>query len=414
MEDTDQVVFYEPRLLLVEVGEGRFSTVLQHGDGTVKRLPVTTSAKDLITAAEIDYGPYRREIKRLREEHPLFAARLDIPVADFEDFVTETLLLPSMLQKIDPVGFFALGVLLDQVLQREDDGSALFLLDAAQELLHVLEEPICTQIYLRNILEMAFDGRERATQKERFEKLCQIYPQIGRLCDPASLPDVEQGQRVFRANSVFGLRMLELALYFQQDKQRIARRDYCWGWFITKTKKVTRYCDRVTDGFPCKKRGARFKRNLVEDEDGALKLCNQLRDRMYARLLRWQDAAPDERDKLIPMDYEQYEAWSENARLARMEYLKGKLTAEEFLRQIDTTHELESYEVDKAELAEETHWQRMVAGDFAFDADTHYPEMMQVLDLGEAEPKWELYTADDLRREDQKGHQSLRERYGQI
>lgn len=414
MEDTDQVVFYEPRLLLVEVGEGRFSTVLQHGDGTVKRLPVTTSAKDLITAAEIDYGPYRREIKRLREEHPLFAARLDIPVADFEDFVTETLLLPSMLQKIDPVGFFALGVLLDQVLQREDDGSALFLLDAAQELLHVLEEPICTQIYLRNILEMAFDGRERATQKERFEKLCQIYPQIGRLCDPASLPDVEQGQRVFRANSVFGLRMLELALYFQQDKQRIARRDYCWGWFIPKTKKVTRYCDRVTDGFPCKKRGARFKRNLVEDEDGALKLCNQLRDRMYARLLRWQDAAPDERDKLIPMDYEQYEAWSENARLARMEYLKGKLTAEEFLRQIDTTHELESYEVDKAELAEGTHWQRMVAGDFAFDADTHYPEMMQVLDLGEAEPKWELYTADDLRREDQKGHQSLRERYGQI
>ena len=414
MEDTDQVVFYEPRLLLVEVGEGRFSTVLQHGDGTVKRLPVTTSAKDLITAAEIDYGPYRREIKRLREEHPLFAARLDIPVADFEDFVTETLLLPSMLQKIDPVGFFALGVLLDQVLQREDDGSALFLLDAAQELLHVLEEPICTQIYLRNILEMAFDGRERATQKERFEKLCQIYPQIGRLCDPASLPDVEQGQRVFRANSVFGLRMLELALYFQQDKQRIARRDYCWGWFIPKTKKVTRYCDRVTDGFPCKQRGARFKRNLVEDQNSALKVCNQLRDRMYARLLRWQDAAPDERDKLIPMDYEQYEAWSENARLARMEYLKGKLTAEEFLRQIDTTHELESYEVDKAELAEETHWQRMVAGDFAFDADTHYPEMMQVLDLGEAEPKWELYTADDLRREDQKGHQSLRERYGQI
>ena len=33
MEDTKQVIFYEPWLLLVEVGEGRFSTVLQHGDG---------------------------------------------------------------------------------------------------------------------------------------------------------------------------------------------------------------------------------------------------------------------------------------------------------------------------------------------------------------------------------------------
>lgn len=285
---------------------------------------------DRITA-EINYWPYRREIKRLRDDHPLFAARLDIPVADFEDFVTETLLLPSMLQKIDPVGFFALGVLLDQVLQREDDGSALFLLDAAQELLHVLEEPICTQIYLRNILEMAFDGRERATQKERFEKLCQIYPQIGRLCDPASLPDVEQGQRVFRANSVFGLRMLELALYFQQDKQRIARCDYCWGWFIPKTKKVTRYCDRVT---------------------------------------------------------------------------------EEFLQRIDTTHELGSYEADKAELVEEMVWQRRGAGDFSFDPETYYPEMIQVLDLGAAEPKWEIYTAVDLRKQEQQGHQSLREKYG--
>lgn len=401
-----------PQLLLVEKGAGLFSTVLHYEDGAEKQLPATTPAKDLIAAAEIDYRAYRREVKRLRDEHPLFAARLDIPVADFEDFVAEALLLPSMLQKADPVSFFVLGELLDQALQREDDGSALFLLNAAEELLYVLEDPIRTQVCLRNILEMAFDGMERASQKERFEKLCGIYPRIGRLCDPVSLPDTERGQRVFRANSIFGLRMLELALYFQQDKQRIARCDYCWGWFIPKTKKVTRYCDRVTDGFPCKQRGARFKRNLVEDEDGALKICNQLRDRMYARFLRWQNAAPGEHDKLIPMDYSQYDAWSENARLARTEYLNGKLTAGEFLRQIDTTHELESYEAGKAELVEETVWQDMVAGNFAFDADTHYPEMTQVLDLGADEPEWKLRTADDLRREDQEGHQSLRERYG--
>ena len=414
MEDTDQVVFYEPQLLLEETGEGRFSTVLQHGDGTVERLPVTTPAKALIAAAEIDYGPYRREIKRLREEHPLFAPQLEIPMADFEDFVTEALLLPSMLQKADPVSFFALGILLDKALQKEDDESALLLLDAAQELLHVLEEPIRTQVYLRNILEMAFDGMERASQRERFERLCQIYPGVGELCDPASLPEAGSGNRVFAVRSLFGLRLLELALYFQQDKQRIARCDYCWGWFIPKTKKATRYCDRVTDGFPCKKRGARFKRNLVEDEDGALKICNQLRDRMYARLLRWQDAAPDESDKLIPMNYDQYDAWSENARLARMEYLKGKLTAEEFLRRIDTTHELGSYETDRIESAEQTVWQQRVAGNITFDPEVRYPETIQCLDfdLGAAEPKWEICTADDLRRQEQQGHQSLRERYG--
>ena len=138
------------------------------------------------------------------------------------------------------------------------------------------------------------------------------------------------------------------------------------------------------------------------------------RDRMYARLLRWQAAAPDERDKLIPMDYDQYDAWSENARLARMEYLKGKLTAEEFLRRIDTTHELGSYETDRAEQIGQTVWQQRVAGDISFDPGVRYPETIQCLDLdlGAAEPKWEIYTADDLRQQEQQGHQGLREKYG--
>ena len=401
-----------PQLLLEEKGAGLFSAVLHYGDGTEKRLPATMPVKDLIAATEIDYRGYRREIKRFREEHPLFQVRLDISAADFEDLVAEALLLPSMLQKSDPVSFFVLGELLHQSLQAEDDGSASFLLNAAEDLLYVLEDPIRTQVCLRNIFEVTFDGMERATQQERFVKLCQTYPDVVKLCDPSTLPNVEPEQRIFRVNSIFGLRMLELALYFQQDNQRIARCDYCWGWFIPKTKKATRYCDRVTDGFPCKKRGARFKRNLVEEQDGALRVCNQLRDRMYARFLRWQDAVPSERDNLIPMDYDQYTEWSENARLARMEYQDGKLTTEEFLRKIDMTHELESYEAGKAELVEETVWQNRVHGDFSFDPETYYPETMQVLDLGVEEPKWELRTADDLRRRDQKGHQSLREQYG--
>ena len=400
------------QLLLVEKGVGLFSTVLHYGDGSEKQLPAATPAKDLIAATEIDYQEYRREIRHLREEHPLFEDRLDISVADFEDFVAEALLLPSMLQKTDPVSFFVLGELLHQSLQTEDDGSASFLLNAAAELLYILEDPVRVQTCLRNIFEMTFDGMERAAQQERFEKLCQVYPDIGRLCDPATLSDVEEGHRIFRVNSIYGLRLLELALYFQQDKQRIARCDYCWSWFVPKTKKVTRYCDRVTDGFPCKQRGSRFKRNLVEEQDGALRICNQLRDRMYARLLRWQDAAPSERSRLIPMEDNEYIAWSENARLARVEYLDGNLTAKDFLRRIDMTHELNGYEAGKAELVEETIWQNRVAGDFGFDPETYYPEAMQVLDLGAAEPKWELLTADNLRRQDQQGHQSLREKYG--
>ena len=85
------------QLLLAEERSGRFSTVLRDGDGTEKRLPATTPAKDLIAATEIDYCEYRREIKRLRNEHPLFEIRPDSSMTDFEDFVAEVLLLPAVL-----------------------------------------------------------------------------------------------------------------------------------------------------------------------------------------------------------------------------------------------------------------------------------------------------------------------------
>ena len=54
-----------------------------------------------------------------------------------------------------------------------------------------MEDPIRAQVRLRNVFEMTFDGMERATQRERFEKLCQVYPDVGRLCDPSTLSDVE-------------------------------------------------------------------------------------------------------------------------------------------------------------------------------------------------------------------------------
>ena len=95
-----------------------------------------------------------------------------------------------------------------------------------------------------------------------------------------------------------------------------------------------------------------------------------------------------------------------------MEYLKGKLTAEELLRRIDTTHEMESYETDRVKPASQTVWQKWVAGDIYTDPETCHPEQFQYLDLWTAEAKREIYTADDLRRREQRGYQSLRERHG--
>ena len=106
-----------------------------------------------------------------------------------------------------------------------------------------------------------------------------------------------------------------------------------------------------------------------------------------------------------------YAEWSDNTARLRREYLDGKHTAEEFLRLIDTAHALDSYEVDQPEWKTgERVWQRRVRGNLDFDPVTHYTGMM-FLDLGADDLRWEFRTAKDQIREDQEGHQSLREKY---
>ena len=402
--------------LWIETGDdGKICVVMSGAYGPETHLPFVTPAEDLVAAAEMDYTAYRREIQRLYEEHPLFEPKLDISVSELEDLTAEALLLPSMLQEIDPLGFFELGNLLDKALRMRDDGSASFLLRAGQRLLQTLEVPIYTQIRLRNIMEMTFDGMERATQQEQFEKLYGVYPKIAEFCNPVRLGGYENVILSLPVDNVYQLRLVELMLYFRQEKQRIARCDYCWNYFIPKTKARVLYCDRIFDGQSCKKQGANLKRRKGPEQDDALKLFKQLRDRMYARMLRYQDAPENQRGRLIPMMPAQYDEWEANARQARREYMAGKIKAEEFLRCIDTTHELTSYDTIKQELPpEESVWQKRVAADLGFDPEQDYPASFMALDLGEDidDPQWQHFTRADLIQKDQEGHQSLREKYG--
>lgn len=83
---------------------------------------------------------------------------------------------------------------------------------------------------------VTFDGTAGSTPAEQYENLRAAYADIARSCDSAKLPQLEE-PRSFRLRSLMELRMLVLALYFEQDNQRVCRCDYCWGYFIPKTKK---------------------------------------------------------------------------------------------------------------------------------------------------------------------------------
>ena len=178
-------------LYLMAVGDGRYS-ILLCDNRSITQMPAMTPAETLIAFSELDYTAYRKAVRWLRDNHPLFEERIDIPVSDLEDFAAEAILLTPDLHEIDPVSGFVVTDILHRTLQAEDDGTAMFLLTAGQRILRVMEEPLRVQTYLRNIMEVTFDGTAGLTPAEQYEKLLATYADIVRICDPAKLPRREE------------------------------------------------------------------------------------------------------------------------------------------------------------------------------------------------------------------------------
>ncbi len=72
----------------------------------------------------------------------------------------------------------------------------MFLLTSGQQILQVMEEPLRVQTYLRNIMEVAFDGTAGSTPAEQYENLRGTYADIARICDPAKLPQSEKPRSI--------------------------------------------------------------------------------------------------------------------------------------------------------------------------------------------------------------------------
>ena len=128
-------------------------------------------------------------------------------------------------------------------------------------------------------------------------------------------------------------------------------------------------------------------RHERDEQDEALFIYRQLRDRMYARMQRYDTAIPEKRGRLLVFSASDFKAWMDNASKAHREYSGGKIDSSEFLRRIDT-------------------WQDHAPAD-------SFPKQVMFLNLPtDGSPdQWEMKTRDQLQREAQKGHQSLRDKY---
>lgn len=410
--------------LYMDVGTGpEAKIILASGSGYDQHITKATPAEYLISFVERDYSAYRKEINRLLKEHPLFEASQEISEEDFIDFLVDVFSLSAMLKEMDPIADFVVSSRLfgffTGSMPEGDDGSASFLLRTGHYALRLLREPILAQVRLQNIFEVVFDDFERATQRERYTALKETYPPLVNTMFLSRRVEIDSGDiplgviTEYSPRSIYELYILTLNLYFQQNKQRIARCQCCGKYFIPGTKKETLYCSRVFEGRACKQLGPNLKRKLGPESDEALKKYKQLRSRMFERMSRFETAAEWDRKNLFQMDSVKYSEWLDMAHSTRREYLDGGLTAEEFLRRIDIYNDLADHMAEKKETPppQESKWRRKVESSIDFDPETAYPPMM-VLDLSNGPAEWQYFTAEELKQMAKGSGVSLQERFG--
>lgn len=384
-------------------------------------LPAVSPIDDLIRTVETDYSAYRKLYRWLYDEHPLFDEKFDISYLEYMDLVAQAKRCVGMLRDIDPVGHFAASYGMEAVLKIPDDNSATYLLSCGAKILQILEEPLLTQLRLRNVFEVIFAKSERATQAERYRLLQEFYPQMtGNYFHTRHLPDdgsIPVGRKVeYALGTPLLLRILELDMYFRQDAKRIARCAHCWRYFVPKTKKETLYCDRERDGKTCKDLGPLARRRINEVQDNALEIYEILHHRNELRCDHYENRITTARESAYQLDVIAYGDWSEMAQEQRRLYLEGKVKAEDFIARIDIYHEFPDFSHRKeTPPAGESTFRKKVMQDLDFDPDRHYEDMM-FLNLRPDEngapeegTQWTVKTAQEQFASDRAGDISLAE-----
>ena len=383
-------------------------------------LPAVSPIDDLVSAVETDYSEYRKLFRWLYDEHPLFDEKFDISYLEYIDLVEQAKKCVGRLRNIDPVGCFIASCKIEAVLRIPDNNSATYLLGCGAQILQILEEPLLTQIRLRNIFEVAFAKTERSTQAERYRQLQECYPEImGCFFQSRYLPTEDGtkplGKKVeYLLRDLLMFRMLELNMYFRQEQKRIARCEHCWHYFIPKTKKETRYCDREWEEKSCKYWGPLARRRINEAQDNALEAYEILHHRNELRYDHYVNKISTVRESGFQLDVMAYGDWSEMAQDLRRAYLDGKISAEEFIAKIDIYHEYPDF-THKKEVPPtgESTFREKIKRDLNFDPNRHYEDMMFLeLRLGEdglpeAGAEWVVQTAQEQQNADRAGDTSL-------
>ena len=291
-------------------------------DGKVKRhlstrsgevpLPDTTIADELIQLSEQNHVHMYQAIKELWAYAGVIGER---PFAEI-DFICA---LNDYLNSLSEENLIRHTLLLTQ-LEDQKHSHAHNLCDATIQIADHLSQSMAADLTVFRVLDALSNGQPIHPEDEYFT-LSQSTATVTFTFDKTLTAEYQ-----FRSEEQYYIFLLQ---HFLLSDPKVAVCQYCGRFFIPKTRKKTRYCDRIIrDGKTCKQIAPHMTHKERTASSRVLTEYNRVKDMLLHRLDR---TCEDKRSSPIDLTYADFCKWQKAASDARCRFLVGEITEDETL-----------------------------------------------------------------------------------
>ena len=305
---------YIKRTLISETGE--------------KNLPFTSIQDEVILFSELNFEPYAKVVDAIQN----IADQLDLEDKEtmtteekeiFNSFCTFVEELLDALDEEQPIQGLLLRTTINDSLPIKDDSTEYAYL--ATKIIPEQLRAIVDYNFFINSLFYNMDAKIPLIDGTDFYFLSTLKIQ-----QELTFAGVLEARYFFRSIVDY---FVFLTMQFLNTNPNVTRCKCCGKFFVPKTKKVTKYCDRIVrNNLTCKQIAPIVKHQKLASSDKVIEAYDRNKRKMYRRYER-NDGKVYMSEK--GLTYNDFYEWNDNATEARDKYLKGELTAEEALKFIE-------------------------------------------------------------------------------
>lgn len=312
--------------------------VTLENDGYIKRnlitesdeqeLPVTTIKDEIIEFSELNFGPYSKAVDIIQEIANGINAKGKRKLSkedrgNYERLVSVIDILINELKENSLVASLLTGTMIEDSVPIFDDSTES--IEITKTILPPLLRAIVDfNLFVNDTFYNIYTGNTIDEDGEHYF-LSQIM-----LRQELTFEGELTARYFFRNLPDYYIFLL---MQFLSTKPQLVRCECCGKYFVPKTNKATKYCDRILkDGKTCKDLAPSLKHKKMVLTDKVVEAFDRAKRKMYRRYER-----NDGKIYMSPkgITYDDFYVWNDAATEARDKYLRSELTAEEALKIIE-------------------------------------------------------------------------------